>query len=117
VNPTLCDDSAACQRNCDRHAEEETRAKTKKKNIVKDELRQKEHQNARCTTGGGSCGGWDGDVSSPRCSKTRVTAPKTLKSGVSVEVRESSMKTEVFGVVIVGCNCIKEANNRREKAS
>jgi hypothetical protein len=34
-----------------------------------------------------------------------------------VEVRESSMKTEVFGVVIVGCNCIKEANNRREKAS
>jgi hypothetical protein len=32
------------------HAEEETRAKTKK--IEKDELRQKEHQNARCATGG-----------------------------------------------------------------
>jgi hypothetical protein len=50
VNSTLCDDIAACERNCDRHAEGETRAKTKK--IEKDELRQKEHQNARCATGG-----------------------------------------------------------------
>jgi hypothetical protein len=58
VNSTLCDDIAACQRNCaDRHGEEETRAKTKKKdekkNFEKDELHQKEHQNARCATGVG----------------------------------------------------------------
>jgi hypothetical protein len=42
-NSTLCDDIAACQRNCDRHAEEETRAKPPQK-IEKDELRQKEYQ-------------------------------------------------------------------------
>jgi hypothetical protein len=34
---------------------------------------------------------------------------------VAVEIRENSMKTEVFGVVIVGCNCLKKQTTDEKK--